>query len=132
MQPAGADLPSFITSNADFYRIDTALAVPQLSREEWKLRIHGMVDREITYTLADLAGFEGGRTAGDVDLCLQPGRRKPHHQRHVDGLPGARPVEAGRNSAGCRHVLSTSSDGFTAGTPIEALTDSREALLASG
>jgi hypothetical protein len=32
--PAGVNLPSFITPNADFYRIDTALSVPQLSRAD--------------------------------------------------------------------------------------------------
>ena len=58
VQPAADGLPSYITSNSDFYRIDTALSVPQLSREDWKLRIHGMVDREITYSFADLAKFE--------------------------------------------------------------------------
>lgn len=47
-----------MTSAEDFYRIDTALSVPQLSREEWKLTIHGMVDREITYRFDDLAKFE--------------------------------------------------------------------------
>ncbi|MGI9125766.1 MAG: molybdopterin-dependent oxidoreductase, partial [Mycobacterium sp.] len=58
VQPAADGLPSFITSNADFYRIDTTLSVPQISRADWKLRIHGMVDKEITYTLDDLKQFE--------------------------------------------------------------------------
>jgi hypothetical protein len=58
VQPKGVALPSFVTSNDDFYRIDTALSVPQLSRADWQLRIHGMVDREITYRFADLDRFE--------------------------------------------------------------------------
>ena len=58
VQPKGVALPSFITSNDDFYRIDTALTVPQVSREEWQLKIHGMVDREITYRFDDLKQFE--------------------------------------------------------------------------
>lgn len=32
--------------------------MPQLSREAWKLRIHGMVDREVTVDFADLDRFE--------------------------------------------------------------------------
>ncbi len=51
VQPAGVELSTFVTDNAEFYRIDTALSVPQLSRESWKLRIHGMVDNEKTFTL---------------------------------------------------------------------------------
>ena len=34
----------FRTSNADFYRIDTALTVPQVPVEGWELEIKGMVD----------------------------------------------------------------------------------------
>ena len=58
VQPKGVALPSFITSNDDFYRIDTALTVPQVSRDDWQLKIHGMVDREITYRFGDLERFE--------------------------------------------------------------------------
>ena len=58
VQPKGVALPSFVTSNDDFYRIDTALSVPQLSRADWQLKIHGMVDREITYRFEDLERFE--------------------------------------------------------------------------
>ena len=54
--PAGEvpDVPglsSFITPNADFYRIDTSLLVPQVETEGWTMRITGMVDHpyELTY-----------------------------------------------------------------------------------
>ena len=56
--PKGAGITNFITPNDEFYRIDTALSVPQLSRADWRLRIHGMVDREVTYTFDDLQRFE--------------------------------------------------------------------------
>ena len=58
VQPNGVALPSFITASADFYRVDTALTVPQLSHRDWRLRIHGMVDREVTYSFEELAGFD--------------------------------------------------------------------------
>ena len=41
-------LSPFITPNDEFYRVDTALLVPAVRAEDWTLRIHGMVDREIT------------------------------------------------------------------------------------
>ena len=44
----------FITPNNDFYRIDTALAVPQITAESWRLKIHGMVDNELELTFDDL------------------------------------------------------------------------------
>src|SRR6202008_137055 len=58
VQPNGVALPSFITASANFYRVDTALSVPQLSHGDWRLRIHGMVEREATYSFGDLAGFD--------------------------------------------------------------------------
>jgi hypothetical protein len=40
-------MPDLVTSNRDFYRIDTALTVPTLDPADWKLKVTGMVDREI-------------------------------------------------------------------------------------
>ena len=48
------EVTPWVVPNTDFYRIDTALAVPQVPKDSWKLRIHGMVDREIELTFADL------------------------------------------------------------------------------
>ena len=57
--PGGTDLGKsararVVTPNGDFYRIDTALTVPQIDPDRWQLRIHGMVDTPITLTYADL------------------------------------------------------------------------------
>ena len=52
-----ADIPglsAFYTPNSQFYRVDTALVVPQVSPQSWQLRIHGMVDKPMTITFADL------------------------------------------------------------------------------
>ena len=51
--PAGSDLripglSSFITPNGSFYRVDTAIVLPEVDPQKWQLHIHGMVDREIT------------------------------------------------------------------------------------
>ena len=124
VQPKDVALPSFVTSNADFYRIDTALCVPQLSRADWQLKIHGMVDREITYRFDDLDRVRGRREGGDADLRVQSRRRRPDRQRGVDR---ATACEICWREAGIHPdadmVLSMSIDGFTAGTPVEALTD---------
>ena len=132
VQPAGVDLPSFITGNSDFYRIDTALSVPQLSREEWKLRIHGMVDREITYTLADLAGFEVVERPVTLTCVSNPVGGNLISNAMWTGYRIRDLLKRSGIHPDADMVLSTSSDGFTAGTPVEALTDDREALLAVG
>jgi DMSO/TMAO reductase YedYZ molybdopterin-dependent catalytic subunit len=130
VQPDGVALPSFVTANGDFYRIDTALSVPQLSRNEWQLKIHGMVDREITYRFDDLAKFDlvekmvtltcvSNPVGGDlISNAVWTGYR-------VRDLLAAAGIHPDADM-----VMSTSTDGFTAGTPVDALTDDRDSLLA--
>ncbi|MFZ2178684.1 MAG: molybdopterin-dependent oxidoreductase [Rhodococcus sp. (in: high G+C Gram-positive bacteria)] len=120
----------FVTSNEDFYRIDTALRVPQLTTDDWQLRIHGMVDRELTLAWDDLAARTpiervitltcvsnevGGNLAGNATWI---------GYRIKDILD-----EVGVH-ADSDMLLSTSVDGFTAGTPVEVLRDGRDAILA--
>jgi DMSO/TMAO reductase YedYZ molybdopterin-dependent catalytic subunit len=132
VQPAGVDLPSFITSNADFYRIDTSLSVPQIARDDWKLRIHGMVDREITYTLADLAKFEVVERPVTLTCVSNPVGGNLMSNAMWTGYRVRDLLKGSGIHPDADMVLSTSHDGFTAGTPVQALTDGREALLAVG
>jgi DMSO/TMAO reductase YedYZ molybdopterin-dependent catalytic subunit len=126
------DLPSFITSNADFYRIDTSLSVPQIARDDWKLRIHGMVDREITYTLADLAKFEVVERPVTLTCVSNPVGGNLISNAMWTGYRVRDLLKGSGIHPDADMVLSTSHDGFTAGTPVQALTDGREALLAVG
>jgi DMSO/TMAO reductase YedYZ molybdopterin-dependent catalytic subunit len=57
--PAGAGfdiagITPVVVPNDQFYRIDTRLSIPRIEVDTWSLRIHGMVDREVTLTYADL------------------------------------------------------------------------------
>lgn len=132
VQPTGFTQTPFITPNADFYRIDTALSVPQVSRADWRLRIHGMVDREVTLTFDDLQRFDLVDQIVTLTCVSNPvggdliSNAKWTGYRVRDLLAGV-----GIHSD-ADMVLSTSVDGFTAGTPVEALTDQRDALLAIG
>lgn len=130
VQPQAVALPSFITPNADFYRIDTALAVPQLSRTDWRLRIHGLVDREITYSFADLHAFELVEKAVTLTCVSNPVGGDLISNAMWTGYRLRDLMAAAGIHPDADMVLSTSVDGFTAGTPIEALTDDRDSLLA--
>ncbi len=123
-------LPPFLTDNGDFYRIDTALQPPQLTSDRWSLRIHGMVDREVRLDMAVLRTMPAiekmvtltcvsNEVGGDLI-----GNATWTGYRLRDLLAMAGP------SDDADMVLSSSSDGFTAGSPIEALTDERDSLLA--
>ncbi len=135
--PTGVTVPvrgvtPFITSADDFYRIDTALVVPLLTAEKWKLRIHGMVEQEVTLTWAELLA----RPLVERDLTLmcvsnEVGGNLTSNARWL-GLPLGPLIQAAKPSGNADMVLSTSSDGWTAGTPLSVLTDGRDALLAVG
>lgn len=131
VQPKGVELAPFVTDNANFYRIDTALSVPQLSRTDWQLRIHGMVDREITYRWEDLERFEVVESVVTLTCVSNP----VGGELISTGVWTGYRVKDLLADAGVKSdadmVLSMSVDGWTAGTPVEALT-AEDALLAVG
>ncbi|MCU1675568.1 MAG: oxidoreductase [Frankiales bacterium] len=136
--PAGAslDVPGLsplVTPNSMFYRIDTALVVPSVDETTWKLRVHGMVENPVEIDFAELlkkpltqhmttltcvSNDVGGDLIGNA-LWL--------------GWPIRELLAQAKPKAGADMVLSTSVDGFTAGTPLDVLQDAgTEALLAVG
>jgi len=136
--PAGAefDIPGLtplFVPNEDFYRIDTALTVPTIDPETWTLTIGGMVDEEITLTFQDLVDM--GVDEYVVTLtCVsnEVGGPLLGNARWL-GVPIRDVLELAGVQRGADMVLSTSVDGFTAGTPLDTLTDpDRDAILAIG
>ncbi|MFB7722685.1 molybdopterin-dependent oxidoreductase [Nocardia sp. NPDC056100] len=125
-------LSSYLTPNSDFYRIDTALTVPQVSKDDWSLRIHGMVDREIRLNYADLGSRQAIEKLVTLTCVSNPvggdliGNASWLGYRLDEIL-----AEAGPHPD-ADMVLSRSIDGFTAGSPLAALTDGRDAMLAVG
>ncbi|MEW5808927.1 MAG: molybdopterin-dependent oxidoreductase [Actinomycetota bacterium] len=131
VQPPDIALPSFVTGNDEFYRIDTALSVPQLSREAWQLRIHGMVDREVTFDFADLDRFEVVERVVTLTCVSNPVGGELISNAVWTGYRVADLLAEAGVRGDADMVLSTSVDGWTAGTPAEALT-ADDALLAIG
>jgi DMSO/TMAO reductase YedYZ molybdopterin-dependent catalytic subunit len=133
--PDDVDVPgvsSFITSNTDFYRIDTALAVPYVDPETWRLRVHGMVGAERNYSLHDLMAMP--LIERDVTLtCVsnEVGGDLVGNARWL-GVPLAAILADVTPSPDADQVVSRSVDGMTIGTPSQTLTDGRDAMLAFG
>ena len=134
--PDGAefDIPGLsplFTPNSEFYRVDTALTVPSVDPETWRLVIDGMVDERVELSYDDLLGMGldeysitltcvsnvvGGDLIGNAKWLGVP-------VREVLRMAGVR--------AGADMVLSRSIDGFTASTPLGSLTDDGiDAILA--
>jgi len=133
--PAGSDLhipglSSFITPNDSFYRVDTALLLPQVDPSTWQLRIHGMVQREVTITFAEL--LKRPLIEDYVTLtCVSDPVGGPYvGNAKWLGASLAALIRQARPQAGASQLLCTSADGFTSGTPLQVVLDGRDALLA--
>ena len=139
--PAGADLATadltaagltpIVVPNDDFYRIDTALIVPTVDRATWSLRVHGLVEREVTLTYDELVALPlleqyvtiacvsnevGGDLIGNAKWTGVP-------LRDVLALAGVLQT--------ADQLVGRSVDGFTAGMPVEWVMDpAREPMIA--
>ncbi|WP_445818929.1 molybdopterin-dependent oxidoreductase [Arthrobacter sp. G119Y2] len=135
--PAGLQSPvpgvtPWLTPNADFYRIDTALSVPEVDAETWELRIHGMVEEEIRISFAELLDSDLVERHLTLTCVSNPLGGDLAGTAKWLGLPVRELLARARPTAGADMVLSTSIDGFSASTPLEVLQDDRDALLAVG
>ena len=139
--PAGADIATtdlatagltpLVIPNESFYRIDTAFVVPTVDRDEWRLKVTGLVDREVTLTYDELVSLPileqyvtiacvsnevGGNLVGNAKwtgVAL----------REVLEMAGVQPA--------ADQLVGRSVDGFTAGMPVEWVMDpGREPLIA--
>ncbi|GGU12300.1 molybdopterin-dependent oxidoreductase [Nocardioides albus] len=133
--PAGAELridglTPHLTPVEDFYRIDIALLTPRLDVADYRLKIHGLVDNPVELTYQDLLAMPlyerrvticcvSNEVGGDlIGNATWTGVRI----RDVLARAGVDPDADA--------VKSTGADGITIGTPLEALTDGRDSLLA--
>lgn len=120
----------YITGNADFYRIDTALRVPQLTTAEWQLNIHGMVDRPRILTWADLNAMAATERAVTLTCVSNEIGGDLIGNAMWTGFPIKAILESVGVHGDADMLLSKSADGWTAGTPLDVLTDGRDAILA--
>ena len=135
--PAGAMVDAegigpIVTPNEDFYRIDTALSIPQVDLSTWTLKIEGLVDRpyELTYDeLLDLA-----RVERHVTLCCvsnEVGGELVDNAKWL-GVPLTELLDRAGLQPEASQVVGMSVDGFTAGFPVDTVYDGRQALVAVG
>jgi DMSO/TMAO reductase YedYZ molybdopterin-dependent catalytic subunit len=125
-------LTPYIVPNDRFYRIDTALTVPQIAPEDWTVRITGMVDNEMELTFADI--LDRPQVEEIVTLsCVsnEVGGDLVGNARWQGVLLADLLAEAGPRD-GAEQVVGASIDGFTAGFPLEVALDGRPCLLAIG
>jgi DMSO/TMAO reductase YedYZ molybdopterin-dependent catalytic subunit len=129
------NMPPFFSPNDNFYRIDTALVIPQVDAKTWSMKVVGKVERELTISYDDIRAEKyGPLIEHDCTLmCVSNeiggdlvGNARWTGVRLSDILKKAGVKD------GATQIFLTSVDGFTAGFPTEVALDGREALLAIG
>ncbi len=135
--PAGTELQiggisSFYTPNSSFYRVDTDLVVPQVSPDQWTLKIGGMVGQPVELSFADL--LRQPLTEADITIVCVSNEVGGPYAGNARWLGVSLPALLRRAGIrrGADQVLSTSVDGMTISTPVSAIMDGRNALLAVG
>ncbi|TWG93906.1 DMSO/TMAO reductase YedYZ molybdopterin-dependent catalytic subunit [Nocardioides sp. J9] len=118
------------TPNEDFYLIDTAFIKPTIAPADWQLRIHGMVEREITLTYRDLLDRELTQDWITLNCVSNPVGGNLVGNAWWSGVRLAALLAEAGPAQGADAVLQTSEDGWTCGTPLAALMDERNAMLA--
>ncbi|HEX6568714.1 MAG TPA: molybdopterin-dependent oxidoreductase, partial [Acidimicrobiales bacterium] len=129
---AGVDgIAPFVTPNRDFYRIDTALIVPQTRAEDWTLSVTGMVDEPYELTYAELSGLDVVEADITMTCVSNPvGGDLVGHARWLGVLTRDLLDRAGPGR-GADQLVGRSTDGYTCGFPLAAAYD-RPCLVAIG
>lgn len=121
-----------ITPNKSFYRIDTALSVPRVDLQKWRLRITGMVDHPQTFTYADLSAMPAQETDATMNcVSNEVGDNLVGNARWL-GIPLPALLALAGVKDGATQVIGRSVDGFTVGFPTEVALDGRASMVALG
>ena len=123
-------IAAFQTPNDQFYRIDTALVIPRVGTEDWSLTIDGDVERPFRLTYEELLRMP--LVERDITLtCVSNEVGGPYvgGARWL-GVRTSDLLERAGVRPGVDQILSHSTEGMTISTPVQALTDDRDALVA--
>jgi DMSO/TMAO reductase YedYZ molybdopterin-dependent catalytic subunit len=114
-------LPPTFTPVTEFFRIDTAIRIPQVDVTAWRLRIHGRVASEVVLDFDDLVAL--GLEEHDVTLsCVsnEVGGDLVGTARWT-GVPLTRVLESAGIGPDAQQLVGRSIDGWTAGFPLSAV-----------
>jgi len=122
----------FYTTNADFYRVDTSLVVPQLQSATWQLKIHGMVDHPMTITFDQLMKMP--MIEQDITLtCVSEAVGGGYiGNARWQGTLLADVLRTAGIQPGAEQIVMRDVKGMTIGVATEPVMDGRKSLLAVG
>jgi DMSO/TMAO reductase YedYZ molybdopterin-dependent catalytic subunit len=125
-------LAPYYVPNEDFYRIDTALIVPEVDPADWSLQITGMVDHPYSISYDELNAMDQIEEAVTLSCVSNSVGGDLVGNARWQGVPLAALLERAGVQEGATQIVGVSVDGWTGGFPTELATDGRVAMLAVG
>ncbi len=132
LEAAPSGISPLFTPLDRFYRIDTALTVPDVDIDRWRLKVGGMVDRPFSLSYDELASMP--QVEADITLCCvsnEVGGRLIGTARW-QGVLLQDVLDRAGVQPGASQLVGRSVEGFTVGFPTSVLADGRQALVALG
>lgn len=134
LRPTDTVVPQaeFITPQSDFFLIDTVGAMyPRVDEKEWSLRIHGMVEQEVTITYDDILAMPQVEHVVTLACVSNEVGDELIGNARWGGVLLADLLKMAGIKPAAEQLVSRSADGWTCGTPVSAVTDGRPAMLAT-
>jgi len=129
---AAEGLTPYITPNDRFYRIDTALVVPQIDVDSWTLSVTGLVDRPFELSFEELIALSTNEEAVTLACVSNEIGGSLIGNARWQGVPLATLLDRAGVQPDGTQVVGKSVDNFTAGFPTEAAYDGRVSMVAVG
>ncbi len=125
-------LTTLITPNSEFFRIDTALILPRVNTDIWRLRVTGMVDEPFELSFSELLAMPAHEeTVTLACVSNQVGADLVGNAVWL-GVRLADLLATAGVHPGASQVVARAVDGFTVGFPTEVALDGRPSMVAFG
>jgi DMSO/TMAO reductase YedYZ molybdopterin-dependent catalytic subunit len=123
-------LSPYVTPNDEFYRIDTALIVPQIDVADWRLDLSGLVDRPFSIDYDELLGLDAVEETVTLQCVSNEIGGSLIGNSVWQGVPLEVLLERAGVQEGATQIVGRSLDRWTAGFPTEVARDGRVAMVA--
>ena len=125
-------LSPLITPNKSFYRIDTALLVPRVDAQAWRLGVTGMVDYPYELTFAELLAMRAIEEPVTLACVSNEVGGDLVGNAIWRGIPLTDILARAGVQRGATQIVGRSVDGFTVGFPTDVALDGRLSMVAVG
>jgi DMSO/TMAO reductase YedYZ molybdopterin-dependent catalytic subunit len=123
-------LSPYVTPTDDFYRIDTALSIPRVPVDAWRLDVAGRVDRPFSLAYDDLLALPSIELPVTLQCVSNEVGGDLVGNAVWQGVPLDALLERAGVQSGGTQVVGRSVDGWSAGFPTELVGDGRTAIVA--